>query len=191
MLVPILAGSCLLANGGTFFYNGASWGGFGGTAAGTTSAWTSNPGSNGVGLAASITLTSPASGDNWTLYGTLSYTVLWIPASGTDIPPANADVYFNKQGCLTVAGTGVASITNGATTLAEMDDTNNYLSGATEYLSGYSVDVITAISLQPDGSYQASGSITTDTLTTDYDSSTHTTTIGQEYLTPGNITGVS
>ncbi len=174
---------CASAHAGTLAFQSGSWGSFTGTGAGTTSAYNYNADSGGLGP--SLTLTSPASGDNFTLGGTYSFSVIWTPATG-DTVPSSITVTFHRQGTLTVGSAGVAEILNGSTALLEMDATNNYLSGATSSLSDTSVTLGT-LTLQSDGTYLASGSFTTDTLSTTYNTNVDTVTTCQEIFTVGDM----
>jgi len=173
-----------LGSAQSFYFNGGTWTGLSGTASGTRSAYTVN--NDTGGLSPNLVLTSPASGDNWNLYGTFTYTVLW---TGTGTPPSDVDVQFGRQGCLTVAGNGTAEIESGSSPIYEMDSTNNFLSGAVASIS--TLDVISPLTLQPDGSYQSSGSLTSDTLVTDYNSAGGGVTSSQEYFTVISVTGTN
>jgi hypothetical protein len=179
----VLAGASLPSEAGTLTFNGGTWSGFTGTA--TTYTVNNDAG----GISPSLVLTSPSSGDNWTLGGTLSYSILWTPASVGDTPPANAIVDWNRSCILSAAGSGVGELLNGSTVLYEMDSTNNLLAGDAAILSDANVE--TAITLQSDGTYQALGTVTSDTLSTTYDTSTGTITSCQEFLSVANITGSS
>jgi len=172
---------------GTFFYNGSTWSGIGGTASGYPSDYTAN--NDTIGVSPSLTLTSPGTGDNWNLYGSVTYDILWTPASPTDTPPADAEVSWYAQDLLTVAGNGSASITNSSGSLDLMNSTNDVTSGAVSNL--YTFNTVAAISLQPDGTYQATGTISSDTLNTTYNSSGGGVSSAQEFLTVTNIQGGS
>jgi hypothetical protein len=163
---------------GTFSYVPGTWGSFTGSGAGTATAYSSDPSPNSI--SPSLTLTSPLSGNSFNLGATYSFSIVWTPATG-DTPPANVVVTFHRQGSLIADGTGVSTILNGATQLLEMDSTNNFLSGAATNLTdvSYSFPLV----LQSNGTYKASGTFVSDSLSTTFNSSNSTVTSSQETFT--------
>ena len=188
-LIASLFSMCVLsvmANAGTFSYVPGTWGTFTGSGASNSAAYSSDPSSGSI--TPSLTLTSPASGDSYTLGATYSYSIVWTPAAG-DTPPTSVNVTFHRQGTQSAAGAGVAEILSGSTQLLEMDSTNNFLAGAASNLT----DVTFSVPLveQSNGTYLASGTFTTNTLSTTFDTSTMTITSSQETFTLYDIEAVS
>ncbi|HLK16493.1 MAG TPA: hypothetical protein VKT78_16925 [Fimbriimonadaceae bacterium] len=167
------------ASAGTFSYTPGSWGSLTGSGASDSSAYSTSADSQGI--APSITLTSPASGDNYTLGGTFSYTITWTPASPSDTAPTYVTVSFHTAPSVSASGTGVATVTQGSTQLAEMDSTNNGTAGNSLYAADSWVNL--SLVAQLDGTYKATGSLTSDTLSVTYNSGSGGTTSCTETFT--------
>ncbi|HVT13740.1 MAG TPA: hypothetical protein VHE55_15855 [Fimbriimonadaceae bacterium] len=182
MAASLFGGLIGLAACGTFTYIPGSWGSLTGSGASDSSAYTTEADADGI--APRLTLTSPASGDSYTLGGTYTFSVRWTPASG-DTPPSSAVITFHKQGTLTADGNGVAKILDGSTELLEMDSSNNLIAGATQLISDITCTV--SLSLQSDGTYLGTGSFTTNTLSTTYNSSNSTVTSVRESFTVSDM----
>jgi hypothetical protein len=172
------------AYAGDFTTSGGSWSNFTGTGSSYTSLFTGTANSRH----AELELRSTASGQNYTLTGTWSFTVTWTPANGSDTPPTSADVKIGKCSLLTVAGNGYTQITSGATVLDSMDGTDNDLSGIVADIGSTTVSV--SLSAQPDGTYQGTCTVTSDLLDARFNSSTSDITKCMEKLMVLKITGV-
>jgi hypothetical protein len=186
--VALLASLCGTAAAGTFSYSPGTWSSFTGSVAGTPSLYSSDPST--YGTAPSITLLSSNASPNNTLGGSFSYTVTWTSAGNGDTPPNNVVVTFNRQGILTVSGTGTASLVGGGTTYLEMDSTNNFLSGGTSCITT-PISYTLPLALQTNGTYLASGQVTSDQLATAFDTQGSTITSCQEFFSLSSMVGSS
>jgi hypothetical protein len=79
---------------------------------------------------------------------------------------------------LEAGSSGQATLSSGATQLLEMDSTNNSLSGGTANVSDLTYEL--PLTEQTDGTYLGTGSFTTDTLSTTYNSGSGPVTTCQE-----------
>ena len=168
---------------GTYAYNPGTWGSLTGSGSSDSTAYIED--ASPTGIAPSLTETSPASGDAYTLGGTYSFSVVWTPAGSGDTAPPSVVVTFNKQATLSAFGTGVATVLSGSTTLLEMDSSNNLPAGNTSYISAVTVTI--PLVAQSNGTYLANGTVTTDTLSTTYNSGTGGVTSCQEIFTLSDL----
>jgi hypothetical protein len=182
-----------LTYGGTYTWNAGSWGSFTGTGAGQPTAYTADDAIYGTspgivyGMTPSLTLISGSSSQNYTLGATYSYSVTWTPDGPDDTPPDSVTMTFNKLFTLSAFGTGEAKITSGSTTLAEMDSTNDWTAGFSSSIA--QAQFTSDFELQSDGTYLATGSFTTDSLSSTWNSGSGGTTFTQESFAVNNLVG--
>jgi hypothetical protein len=174
-----------VARCGTFTYSPGSWSSFTGSASSESSLFSAN--NDLSGAVPSLTLLSSAASPDNTLGGAFSFTVTWTPATG-DTPPTYATVTFHRETVLTVQGSGLSEVLDGITVLSEMDSTNNYLTGVTNFLTD---DIMYTLTLteQSNGTYTATGQILSDTLTSDFDTEGSTVTSCQELFCYAGTSG--
>lgn len=170
---------------GYFTYVPGSWSGFTGTGSGDSTAYVADP--NSAANSPSLTLSSNNSSQNYTLGGTYSYSIVWTRLTSSDTPPSSVTVTIEKQCSLAAFGTGVATISQGTTQLAEMDDTNDYVTGGITFIAELSYNL--PMVLQSNGTYLASGTLTTDTLSSTWNTGSGGNTSTQENFTFGSIAG--
>jgi len=179
---------------GTFSYASNSWSNFTGSAASTPSLYVADLNqitSNGFtfnGSVPTLTLLSSSTSVNNTLGGTLSFTITWTPATPGETPPNNVIATFHRQATLAAQGAGMAELLNGSTPLIEMDSTNNYLTGITANLDS-DVSVTLPLVANGDGTYHATGSITSDSLKSNFDTTGSTVTSTQEIYNLADLQG--
>lgn len=186
-----LLGLCALvfatsAHAGNLTFVSGSWSNLSGTAASTPALYVTSVTPNGV--SASLSVSAPSSGTN-TIQGTWSFTVNWSPSTTGETPPANVSVLLKKSGTPTVDGNGVAQILQGTTQLLNVDATCLFLSGITAYLPDVTLSF--PLTLQSDGTYKATGSVSSDLISATYNSLTTTVSSCRETLTLGSMDGVS
>ncbi len=171
---------------GTFTYNPGSWTDFTGTGAGDPTSYIADPCNPGIWP--DLTLISGNSSQNYTLGATYNYTVTWTPASDSDPVPTSVTVTFSSSSCVSAFGTGVATVTQGSSQINEMDSTNDWFAGYTTSL--YQESVTIPVVLQSNGTYLASGSFTTDTLSATWNSGSGGGTSCEESFTVATMVGV-
>ena len=175
-----------LSHAGSFTFTPGSWTNT--TQTGAPSGCTITTKSDASTIAASLEITANPAGA-YTVQSTWSFTATWVADSKDEVPPSSVQITLWRGGTPTVSGSGVARITSGGTDVVSVDSTDNFLSGIAQYLP----DVVVTVPLveQSDGSYQASGSLPSDTLSVAYDAQGGTQTDCVESFSLSLLQGVS
>lgn len=171
---------------GTFTFTAGTWSNLTGTAATTPTLYQTSVPASGLGGSLSVSVTSSGT---QTLQGTLGFTVAWSASTTGEAAPANVLVTFKRNGTPTIDGNGVAQILQGTTPLLTLDSTLLILSGVTAYLPDATVTV--PLTLQSDGTYKATGSLTSDLISVTYNSQSSVLTNCSESFTVGSMEAAS